>query len=118
MLRPILHFAVTTLTVYLLANIPGFNFQVNSLSNAFWFILLLTILNSTVVALVKFITIPINFVTLGIFHGLLNLSVIALVIDWIDGVDLVGSSFDKFIALCILSAVLSVAQGVVSKVTK
>jgi putative membrane protein len=93
------------------------NFEIKSPSIATIFVLLLTILNWTVVPIIKFFTFPINWITLGLFFSLLNILVIWFVATNLQsaGVELIGSEFEKFITSIIISISLSVVQMVIGK---
>jgi putative membrane protein len=93
------------------------NFEIKSLSTAALFVLLLTLLNWTVVPVIKFFTFPINWITLGLFFSLLNILVIWFVASNLQGagVELLGSGFEKFFTSIIISISLSVVQMVIGK---
>lgn len=71
------------------------------------FTLLLTILNSIVKPVIKFFTWPINFLTLGLFHLVLNVLLLMFISYLTPGFGLVS-----FLQAAIFSIVLSIVQWV------
>ena len=117
MLKVLLYFITNVLTILILSNLLP-TFEVTGYSAAFMFVVFLTLLNFTVIPVIKFLTFPINFLTLGIFHGLINIFTIGVVANTIRGVDLTGTSFDKFLTSLVIAVTLSVAHAFVGKVNK
>lgn len=87
--------------------------EVTGLAAAFWFVLLLSALNTFVAPVIKFFAFPINFLTLGLFNTLLNLAVIALSVQVIDGVSVKGQGLASFLVIIIIALSFSVAHGIV-----
>jgi putative membrane protein len=116
MFRTLTYFIGNTLMLLILSQLLP-NFEINSLSSAALFVFLLTLLNWTVVPVIKFFTFPINWITLGLFFSLLNILVIWFVASNLQGagVEFLGSGFEKFITSVIISVSLSVIQMVIGK---
>lgn len=114
MFRIILYFITNILTILVLSSLLP-TFEVIGFSAAFMFIVVLTLLNFTVIPVIKFLTFPINFLTLGLFHGLINILTIGLVANTIRGVDLSGNTTDKFFTALIITFSLSVIHSLVGK---
>jgi putative membrane protein len=89
------------------------SFEVDSVTSAFWFVAILTVLNFLVVPVIKLLTFPINFVTLGIFNTLLNLSVIAFVSNVVDGVSINGNRLESLLVIVLIAASLSLAHSLI-----
>ena len=107
--------------VYLLANILTLlgldqlleSLEVDSLAAAFLFVLLLSALNTFVAPVIKLLTFPINFVTLGLFNTLVNLAVLALSVQVIDGVRIAGDRVESLLVLVIIALSFSVVHGII-----
>ena len=114
MIRVILYFITNILTILVLSKLLP-TFEVTGFSAAIMFVISLTLLNFTVIPVIKFLTFPINFLTLGIFHGLINIFTIGIVANTVKGVDLSGSSLDKFFTALIITFSLSIIHSLVGK---
>ena len=107
--------------VYLLANILTLlgldwilqSLDVESLAAAFLFVLLLSALNTFVAPVIKLLAFPINFVTLGLFNVLVNLAVLALSVQIIDGVEIVGDRLESLLVLVLMALSFSVVHGII-----
>jgi putative membrane protein len=117
MFKVLLYFVINTITILVLSNLL-LTFEVTGLTAAFMFVVFLTLLNFTVIPVIKFLTFPINFLTLGLFHGLINILTIGVVANTIRGVDLTGTSTDKFLTSLVIAVTLSVAHAFVGKLSK
>jgi putative membrane protein len=116
MSRTLLYFAGNTLMLWILSTLLP-NFEISSLGSAFLFVVILTLLNWTIVPIIKFFTFPINWITLGLFFGVLNLIVIQSVASLLSGsgVELGGRGFDKLITTIIIAVSLSVVHTLIGK---
>ncbi len=74
------------------------------------FTFILTIINFTIKPVLKFLTWPINFITLGLFHFILNI-LILLFVSMITP----GFVFASFLQAAIFSIVLGILKWILSK---
>lgn len=110
--------------LYLIANIlvvlglswllPGFD--VSSPWAAGVFLLILAILHATVIPILKILTFPVNFLSLGLFSLLINLAAVWFVASNIQGISLIGSSGEQFITIIFVSIGLSVGKALIDGV--
>lgn len=114
MLRVLLYFLTNIATITVLSKLLD-SFEVRDLTASFMFVILLTLLNFTVIPVIKFLTFPINFVTLGLFYGLINILTITVVANTIKGVELIGSGSERFFTSLLIAVSLSVVQSIVGK---
>jgi putative membrane protein len=117
MLKIPLYFVVNIISILALSKLLP-TFEVTGLFAAFMFVVFLTLLNITVIPVIKFLTFPINFITLGLFHGLVNIITIGIVANTIVGVQLSGTNTDKFLTSFVIAISLSVAHAFVGKLSK
>ncbi len=110
----LLYFIVNILVVYGLSSILD-QFMVDSLATSFWFVLVLSIFNMTIIPIIKFFAFPVNFLTLGLFNTLLNLAVIGFTTNLIDGVTITGDRFSSLLVLVIIAVSLSVGHSLVAR---
>ena len=109
--------------LYLIANIliilglswllPGF--EVGGVWTAIVFLFALTVLHWTVIPILKILTFPVNFLTLGLVSLLINLAAVWLVATNIQGIELTGDFTDKFITVVLVSIGLSVGKGLIDQ---
>lgn len=59
----------------------------------------------------KVITFPLNFLTFGLAYGLINLLIVLLSADLLDGVDISGNLISKFFTALVVSISLSLIQS-------
>lgn len=109
LLYPIVNILVILGLDYLIKD----SFEVDNLTSAFWFVLILSLLNLLVVPIIKFFTFPINFITLGLFNTLLNLATIAFVSKVIDGVTITGNRLESLLVVVLIAASLSLAHSLI-----
>jgi putative membrane protein len=95
MLRILVYLVVNSLVILLLDGILA-DFEVRNFTAAFLFILLLTLLNWTILPVLKFFAIPFNFFTFGLANVLISLAGVGFVIWLIPGVSVTGSYLSIF----------------------
>jgi putative membrane protein len=117
MLRVLLYFVTSILTILGLSILLP-TFEVTGLYAALMYVIFLTLLNFTVIPVIKFLTFPINFLTLGLFHGLINIFTIGVVANTVKGVNLTGTTTDKFFTAIVIAISLSVVHTLVGKLGK
>jgi putative membrane protein len=117
MLKLIFHTAVNVLIILLLSYLLK-NFHVQGAWPAFWFLLVLTILNWTIVPVIKILTLPITILTFGIFYLVLNLTVILIVANSTSGISIDGNFLQKYLAALLISVSLALGNFFVNKVEK
>ena len=89
-MKLILRWVACALALLLVAYlIPGI--EVASWQTAFWAALVLGLVNATIGAVVKFITTPVQWLTLGLFTLVINAVMFALTAQFVDGFDAVGA---------------------------
>jgi putative membrane protein len=108
----LVYFLVNILVILGLSNIME-SFQVDGVKPAALFIIVLSILNNFISPIIKFLGMPINFITLGLFNILVNLSMVAFASKMIDGVNIFGGKIESFLVIAIIAASLSVAHVLV-----
>lgn len=108
MLKPFAHLIVNILVLLVLSSIlPKFKID---LTSAFWLTIILTLLNWTVVPIIKILTWPINLLSLGLLYFFINLCTIFLATALVN-VQL-GTNFAERILTAILVIFgLAVANG-------
>lgn len=103
-----LHFILSFISIFISAKIVGVYYS--GWIALLIFTLILTIINFTVKPILKFITWPINFITLGLFHALLSV-VLIIFISKITP----GFVFASFLQAIIFSFVLAIIQWILFK---
>lgn len=91
-----LSFLLNFISVLLAIKITGIAYDSKSWLPLLFFTLLLILVNSVIKPIIKFFTWPINFLTLGLFHFILNILFIMLIFYLTPG----------FIAVSFLQAVI------------
>jgi len=84
--------------------LPDFN--IDSTSSSVIFLFILSLFNWTVVPIIKFFSLPLNIMTLGVFNILINLATLLFVVNILEGVDLTGNFVENLITGGIILAVL------------
>ncbi len=117
MFNIVLYFLSNVLVVMLLsAFLPGFSAQ--GIWQISFFIIVLTVINWTILPIIKLLTLPINFFTLGIFNFFLNLIVIIIVANSIKDISIEGRILEKLIIAFVISACLSLINSLVNLLIK
>lgn len=115
MLKSFYHLIVNILVLLLLSFIlPNF---VITISSAFFVVILLTFLNWTVVPIIKFLTFPINILSLGICYFIINLLTIWLVFD-IAGIPAGRNFGESFLTSLLVIFALSIGNNVAQNLAK
>ena len=111
------YLSVNVLILLLLSNIlPAFR-VVDTLS-AVIFVLVLTLLNWTVVPIIKALALPVSILTFGLINGLISLSVILFTANIIKGISISGDLFTQLFTALIITFGLSVGYSIVNSLVK
>jgi len=92
--------------------------QVSNAWAAGVFIVVLTLLNLIVLPIIKILTLPINFLTLGIFNVILNLFVVIVVAGSIKGMDLGRDLGQQVFTAFIIVLSLSIGNSLINTFEK
>ncbi len=115
MLRALFHLLVNILIILgLSALLP--NFEVNGIFPAVAFIFILTVLNWTILPIIKILTLPISILTLGFFNIFLNLFAVILVANTIKGVELRGTFGENLFTAFIITLALALGNSLVNRI--
>ncbi len=117
MFKILAYLIVNALVILVIANLLP-NFLVADLVAAVVFVLLLSIINSTLIPILKFLAFPFNFVTLGLVNGLISLAGIAFVVWLVPGIDIQGDYLTQIITILTLSIVLGLSSSIIEKLLK
>ena len=108
MIDAALFFTINTLILFLLSNTLK-NFTVENISAALLFLVILTILNWTIVPVLKFLSLPINILLFGLAGFFINILALWIAVSLVDGIDIKSSSgLNYFLTLLITSISLSI----------
>ena len=108
MLKLFAHLIVNTLALLFLSKIlPTFPLTLNS---TFLLVITLTLLNSTVVPIIKFLTWPINILSLGFFYFFIRLSTIFLATAIVQ-LKIGDNFFEKILTAILIIFTLTLANG-------
>jgi putative membrane protein len=103
-MRLLLHWVLSALAVWIVAQfVPGF--EVHGVKSALLAALVIGLVNATIGALLKLITLPLTIVTLGIFWIVINALMLKLATVFVPGFDIHG-----FLAAFLGAIVLSVVN--------
>ncbi len=111
MFRSLVFFVINVLVILFLSFILP-EFKVASVTSAVFLVLILTLLNFTLGAILKLFTLPLNFLSFGFLGFLINLFVLWVSLNIPQGVTISGSGFGQFITLLIISVSLSIGQAI------
>jgi putative membrane protein len=81
------------------------------------FVVFLTLLNWTIVPLIKLLALPINFLTFGLFNGLINLVVLLIMMNVIKGIDINVGFGQQVLYALLITVGFGIAQGAVNRLT-
>ena len=112
MLKAILFFVLNILVILGLSAILP-NFEINNLSTAAIFLIVLTLLNWLIRPILEILSLPINFLTFGLVSWLINILLIWCATFFVDGIVLDGSGITKFITLIFIAIGLSVGHSLI-----
>lgn len=103
---------VRTLAVFFTAYlVPGV--EIDTLTTAIWVAVVVGILNATVKPLLILLTLPLTFMTLGLFLLVINGIVVLLADRWIDGFEL-----ENFTAAVVMSIVMSLLGSLMERLQR
>jgi len=93
----------------------GFEVDVNDASGFIKLLLgvaVLSLLNATVGRLIKFLTLPLSCITLGLFSLVINAVILMMAASFKLGFQITGSGFKAFIAAFVASLMIAFINGV------
>jgi putative membrane protein len=103
---------VRTLAVFFTAYlVPGV--EIDTLTTAIWVAVVVGLLNATVKPLLILLTLPLTFLTLGLFLLVINGIVVLLADRWIDGFEL-----ENFTAAVVMSIVMSLLGSIMERLQR
>jgi putative membrane protein len=103
---------VRTLAVFFTAYlVPGV--EIDTLTTAIWVAVVVGLLNATVKPLLILLTLPLTFLTFGLFLLVINGVVVLLADRWIDGFKL-----ENFTAAVVMSIVMSVLGSLMERLQR
>lgn len=103
---------VRTLAVFFTAYlVPGV--EIDTLTTAIWVAVVVGLLNATVKPLLILLTLPLTFMTLGLFLLVINGIVLLMADRWIDGFEL-----ENFTAAVVMSIVMSLLGSVMERLQR
>ncbi|MEM1312482.1 MAG: phage holin family protein [Patescibacteria group bacterium] len=117
MLRILLHFIINILLILGLAAVLP-DFQVVGFNQAAIFIVILAILNWTLLPIIKILTLPLTLLSLGLFNVILNLVVVIIVANIVDGISLGDSTINQLFIASLISIILAIGNGLVGNLDK
>lgn len=94
------------------------NFAMDDWTSGLVFVLALTLVNWTVVPIIKLLAFPITFLTLGLFNLVINFAAVWFVADNIKGIEVTGVTGDKALTMAIIAVTTSVASHVARKLVE
>lgn len=113
MFKAIIYFVINVFVVLILAwLIPGF--EVTGFWAAAVFLFILSLLQWTIVPVLKILTFPINFLSLGLIGLLINLAAIWFVANNIQGIGITGST--PFLTLILVALGLSIGKSAADQI--
>ncbi len=101
-----LFIVVNAISLYLISHLMG-SVHISSFTSILLLTLILGLLNLTIKPLIKFLSLPITFLTLGLFSLVINAVVLELAFMIVPGVDLYG-----FVNAIGASILLSIANTI------
>ncbi|MGL4758394.1 MAG: phage holin family protein [Patescibacteria group bacterium] len=78
------------------------------------FLIILTIINSTVMPILKLISFPVNFLSLGTFNLILNILVLMISIRFSEAISINSTGLGFLVDLGLISLTLSVANTIIN----
>lgn len=103
-----IRFIYTIFVIYLFGLVMP-NVDIGNFYSITLFLITLGVLNGLVFPIVKLLTFPINFITLGLFNFLLNIMGLYIALNTItDAIKISGSSVVNFFTVLLLAFVLSI----------
>jgi len=110
MKRMIISLLITAASLFLVANfLPG-NIYLDSFVTALYAAAALAVVNAFIKPIVKLLTMPINFITLGLFSLVVNALMLLIVDYFVDGFEISGP-LSGFVWALILGVGISILTG-------
>lgn len=111
----ILGYFIANVAVLMLLNLFD-NVSVELLP-AMIFVVFLTLLNWTIVPLIKLLALPINFLTFGLANGIINLIVLLIMMNVIKGIDVNAGFGQQVLYAFFITIGFGIAHGIVNRLT-
>lgn len=117
MIRIILYFIINIACFYLMDRFFP-SVSIKSWASTAIFLVVLAAINWSVVPIIKFLTAPLNFLTLGLLGIIINIIALASAVN-LSGAFVINASGVRYlIILAVISFTLSIAQGITNKLTE
>ena len=116
MLKPVYYFFVSLLLLGISRNIFP-KLIVNNVGDFGWFLVVLTLFNWSIVPILQIITLPINFLTIGLASLTINLVFLNWAINLSRGIKIEASGFEYVFLLFMVSVILSLTNALVNRIT-
>ena len=104
----LLAWLITSVSLYLIARIPALAIEIDNFETAAIAAAVFGLLNTFVMPVLKFLTFPINFLTLGVFAMVLNVMLFAFVANLVEGIRLRNGVVSAILGAFALSVAISV----------
>lgn len=112
-MRFIINIVITAIVVFVLSKVLSPNVAIDSMTTAIIFALVLAVLNFIVKPLLIILTLPLTLVTLGLFLLVINVIIIMLADNFVEGIWING-----FLWSFIFGLLLSVVTTLLNKLEK
>ncbi len=119
MIKKILNpFINTGITLVLLAWLLP-NITINDWTTIIFAAIIFTLINRLVKPIIKLLTLPINFITLGLFSVVINIGMLMLALWLVPGLivtplTIMGVTLGQFATLAVISVLLAMTQSLVA----
>lgn len=114
MIDAALFFTINTIILFILSNVLD-NFSVGSILASIAFLIVLTVLNWTIVPVLRFLSMPINLLLFGLVGFLINIVSLWMAVEAVDQITIEAEGLEYFFTLLIISISLSVISPSVRK---
>src|SRR6056297_2413328 len=116
MIDAALFFTINTIILFILSNILD-SFEVDSILASIAFLIVLTVLNWTIVPVLKLLSLPINLLLFGLVGFFINLLALWLAVEVVAGIKISSETqgLEYFFTLLIISISLSIISPAVRK---
>ena len=104
---------ITSVSLYLIARIPALEIEIDRFETAAIAAAVFGLLNTFVLPVLKVLTFPINFLTLGLFSLVLNVLLFAFVTNLVDGIHLRNGATSAILGALALSLTTSVLSHLI-----
>lgn len=117
MIKSIIYFVVSIVCLGVLDYlIPAITIS-SSWIGVLIFLLVLAIINYYILPIFKFLTLPLNILTLGLVSFIINMIGLYIAVEFTRAIGINASGINYFFNLILISITLSIAQNIVNNVT-